>query len=326
MQRRNFLCTSSRTALGLGLLGTAGLVGCGQQTTSAAATDDAPADAAASTDADLWFKISLAEWSLNKPIFAGRLDHLEFARKAREDFGLGGVEYVNQFFADKATDQDYLRQMKTRADDHGVESVLIMIDNEGDLGSTDAAELATAIENHHKWVDAAAFLGCHSIRVNARGEGSREEVAAAAVDGLGRLSEYAAGRNIGVIVENHGGYSSDGSWLAGVMAQVGMDNCGTLPDFGNFCIKRDQRNCLDEYDRYQGTDELMDYAKAVSAKSYDFDDDGNEVAFDYTRLLKIVKDHGYRGWIGIEYEGGSLTPDEGIRKTADLLRRAGKMA
>lgn len=302
MQRRKFLRTAATATLG------------------AAVT---PAAFARALAEEKWFDISLAQWSLNKAFFGGELDNLEFARVARETYGLGGIEYVNQFFRDKAKDETYLSQMKQRAEDNGVRSVLIMIDGEGQLGATKKKKRTEAVENHHKWVDAAHYLGCHSIRVNAAGKGSREEVAKAAADGLARLGEYADEAGLNVIVENHGGYSSDGEWLAGVIAATGRDNCGTLPDFGNFCIQRKAGGCADEYDRYKGVEELMPYAKAVSAKTHDFGPNGQETHTDYSRMMGIVKDHGYRGWVGIEYEGGGLTPEEGIRKTIELLRENG---
>jgi sugar phosphate isomerase/epimerase len=165
--------------------------------------------------------------------------------------------------------------------------------------------------------------------VNAFGVGAAEEVQQAAIDALGRLGEFAAPYGINVIVENHGGYSSDGAWLVGVMRGVGMDNVGTLPDFGNFCIRREGPNfwegkCVEEYDRYQGVAEMMPYAKGVSAKSHDFDEHGHEVHTDYARMLKIIKDAGYTGYIGIEYEGSVLSEDEGIRATKSLLERVGR--
>lgn len=323
MQRRTFLSRSTKAGLGLGLLGTVGYLGCGSSP-EAMAEETTDADMAPSAETPLWFDISLAQWSLNKALFAGEMDNLDFAQKAREDFGIGGIEYVNQFFKDKATDMDYLKQMKQRAMDHDVQSVLIMIDREGNLGDSDPKKRMEAVMNHHKWVDAAKFLGCHSIRVNAAGEGSREEVAKAATEGLAKLSEYAQTAGLNVIVENHGGWSSDGSWLSGVIAATGMDNCGTLPDFGNFCIERSPDGCKTEYDRYQGVKELMPYAKAVSAKSHDFGPDGRETHSDYTKILKTVKAAGYTGWIGIEYEGSSLSADEGIRKTKALLEMAGR--
>ena len=317
--RRKFLRNSTAFAAGVGLIG----IGCGSET-------DNEATAEVVKKVEPFFNISLAQWSLNKQLFGGEIDNLDFARVTKEDYGINAVEYVNAFFKDKATDMDYLRQMNQRAKDNDVEQLLIMIDGEGGLGDTDDAARKTAVENHHKWVDAARFLGCHSIRVNAYGEGAREDVAKAAIDGLGQLSEYAKQRNMNVIVENHGGYSSDGSWLANVMSQVNMDNCGTLPDFGNFCIKRSEaekwedRVCLEEYDRYKGIEEMMPYAKAVSAKSHDFNEAGDEIHSDYMRIMQIVKDAGYRGWVGIEYEGSKLDAPAGIRATKALLERVGK--
>lgn len=271
-----------------------------------------------------FFEISLAQWSLHKALFAKKLDNLDFPAKARKDFDISVVEYVNQFFKDKAKDTGYLNELLKRCKDNGVRNHLIMIDGEGDLGSTDKAARDKAVENHYQWVDAAHHLGCATIRVNAAGNGTREEVAAAAVDGLSRLGEYGEKAGINVIVENHGGYSSDGGWLSGVMKQVNKKNVGTLPDFGNFCIKREPgnwENCIESYDRYQGTKELMPYAKGVSAKSYNFDEAGNCIETDYMKILKIVKDSGFKGYVGIEYEGSKLGEEEGIRATKALLQR-----
>ncbi|HYH56818.1 MAG TPA: TIM barrel protein, partial [Anseongella sp.] len=235
----------------------------------------------------------------------------------------------------KARDKAYLGELKKRCDDLGVSNVRIMIDEEGDLGNTNKAERAKAIENHYKWVEAAQFLGCADIRVNARGEGSAGDVAAAAADGLSRLTDFADDFNIAIIVENHGGYSSDGAWLAGVMNKVDNSACGTLPDFGNFCIDRTEpkddtieaymaTTCLEEYDMYKGVQEMMPFAKGVSAKSYAFDEQGNETKIDYVKMMQIVKDAGYTGYVGIEYEGvGNISEDEGIRKTLELLKRVG---
>lgn len=323
MQRRKFLLNSTRAGLGLGLLGTVGYLGCGSNAESEAVAMAGEETSIGATDIPLWFNISLAQWSLHKTLFAGKLDNLDFAKTAKVDFGISGVEYVNQFFKDKATNMDYLKEMKMRADDHGVTSVLIMCDGEGNLGDADAKARMQAVENHYKWVDAAKFLGCHSIRVNAAGSGTAEEVAAAATEGLAKLSEYGKTAGINVLVENHGGYSSNGKWLSGVIAATGMDNCGTLPDFGNFCIERSPDGCKEMYDRYEGITELMPYAKAVSAKSNNFDANGWEKDSDYKRILKTVKDAGYTGWIGVEYEGSDLPEAEGIRKTVELLKMAG---
>ncbi len=323
--RRNFLLQAGQLTAGIGLLGLYSCDTVKQTIDTGVAKTKEIVDEVTNKQ---FFKISLAQWSLNKAFFGGQLDNLDFAAKAKNDFGIDAIEYVNQFFADKANDLSYLNQMKQRAADNGVESLLIMIDREGYLGSLDKAERKEAVEKHYKWVDAAKHLGCHSIRVNAFGVGSAEDVASAAVDGLGSLSEYAAKSDINVIVENHGSYSSNGAWLAGVMKSVGMDNCGTLPDFGNFCVKRDGEGmwggeCVEEYDRYKGVMEMMPYAKGVSAKSHDFDADGNEIHTDFTKVLQIVKDAGYRGYIGIEYEGQKLSADEGIKATKALLMKAG---
>lgn len=277
----------------------------------------------AGVNKDLFFKISLAEWSLNKQLFSGQLTNLDFPAKAKNDFGIDAVEYVNQFFKDKAQDREYLQELKKRCSDLDVTSVLIMCDGEGGLGDTQEAKRLQAVDNHKKWVEAAQFLGCHSIRVNAYGEGSREAVAEAATDGLARLSQFAKDYKINVIVENHGGYSSDGKWLSQVIANTKMDNCGTLPDFGNFCVVMGENECKEWYDRYVGTEEMMPYAKGVSAKSMAFDAQGNCVETDYNKMLQIVKDAGYHGHIGIEYEGSGLSEDEGIRATKALLERVG---
>ncbi len=271
-----------------------------------------------------FFEISLAEWSLHKALFGKKMTNLDFPAKAKNEFGISTVEYVNQFFRDKAQDTAYLNDLLTRCKDLGVKNHLIMIDGEGDLGAADEAKRTKAVENHYKWVEAAKYLGCKTIRVNAAGSGTPDEQAKQAADGLRRLSEFAAKTGINVIVENHGGNSSNGQWLAGVIRSVGMKNCGTLPDLGNFCIKRsaDWRTCEEMYDRYQGTQELMPFAKGVSAKTYDFDEVGNCIETDYARMLKIIKAAGFKGTIGIEYEGNALSEEDGIRKTKALLERA----
>ena len=262
------------------------------------------------------FDISLAQWSLNRQFFGGKLNALDFAKVTKEEFDLDAIEYVNQFFKDKANDESYLGQLKSRAADHGVKSLLIMVDGEGSLGHGDTAERNKAVQNHHKWANAAQFLGCHSIRVNAAttGNGSFEEKQKLAADGLRSLSEYGAKLGLNVIVENHGGLSSNGAWLAGVMKIVDLPNCGTLPDFGNFHIGDGKW-----YDRYLGVAELMPFAKAVSAKSHEFDDKGDEVRTDYRRMMNIVLAAGYRGYVGIEYEGSKTDAYTGIKKTKQLL-------
>jgi sugar phosphate isomerase/epimerase len=257
------------------------------------------------------FKISLAEWSLHKALFSKKLSNLDFAQQATTEYGIDAVEYVNQFFKDKAEDQKYLAEMKMRAEDQNVKSVLIMIDGEGALGDPNPELRAKAVDRHKPWVMAAKYLGCHSIRVNAQSKGTPEEQAKLAADGLRQLAEFGATVDINVIVENHGGLSSNGEWLAGVIKTVNLPNCGTLPDFGNFS----------DYDRYKGVEELMPFAKGVSAKSYDFDAKGDDTKTDFTRMMKIVLAAGYHGYVGIEYEGSKLPEPEGIRATKQLLER-----
>lgn len=265
------------------------------------------------------FDISLAQWSLHRTLFDGSLDNLDFAPTAKSEFGIEAVEYVNQFFMDKATETAYLQQMQRRAEEAGVNNLLIMCDGEGALGAADADERKQAVENHHKWVEAADRLGCHSIRVNAQSSGSYEEQMQRAADGLRQLTEFAAQEDMNVLVENHGGLSSNGEWLAGVMERVAHPRCGTLPDFGNFTIRDGET-----YDRYKGVQELMPFAKGVSAKSHAFDEEGNETNTDYERMMRIVLEAGYRGHVGIEYEGDELSEYEGIRATKQLLERTRK--
>jgi L-ribulose-5-phosphate 3-epimerase len=283
------------------------------------ATQSAPA---ARTASQPLFRISLAQWSLHRTLGGKELDHLDFAATARNKYNIEAVEYVNSFFKDKARDATYLAEMKKRCADNGVRSLLIMCDGEGALGDADESQRAKAVENHHRWADAARELGCHSIRVNAQSSGTYDEQTKLAADGLRRLTEYCAKLDLNCIVENHGGLSSNGAWLAGVMKMVNLPRCGTLPDFGNFCLDWSRSKEPDAwYDRYKGVAELMPFAKAVSAKSNDFDAEGNETKSDYRRLMKIVLDSGYRGFVGIEYEGSKLSEHEGILATQRLLER-----
>lgn len=290
---------------------------------------------------ELFFDISLAQWSLNRSYFGpsreagwqefsrllqtnpsellqGDIDPLYFAQHARQRYDIGAIEYVNTFYFDKADNQEYLNELKNIADNEGVESVLIMCDAEGNLGDPDEAARQQAVENHYKWVNMASFLGCHAIRVNAASQGTYDEQMERAADGLRRLTEYAEGENISVTVENHGGLSSNAEWLVGTIEMVDHPDCGTLPDFGNFNISENE-----SYDPYQGTEELMPYAKGVSAKTHAFNDQGNEADKDYLRLMRIVKDAGYTGYVGIEYEGNNLSEDEGIQATKALLETVG---
>jgi len=318
IHRRTFLTKAGLAAAGLAAAGlaatglTATALGAGRKVLGGEPpATGAGTDKGKSGEAKGKMKISLAQWSLHRALQAGTLDHLDFPKTAKNDYGIDAVEYVNQFFK-KKSDGAYSKELRKRCDDLGVTSVLIMCDGEGALGDGDEKKRAEAVTNHRKWLEAAKVLGCHSIRVNAQSAGTREEQEKLAADGLAKLCDLAEPFDLSVIVENHGGLSSDGAWLAAVMKRAKHKRLGTLPDFGNFY----------EYDRYQGVTDMMPYAKGVSAKSYDFDPKtGDETKIDYARMLKIVTDAGYTGRIGIEYEGGKLSEPEGIKATKKLLER-----
>jgi L-ribulose-5-phosphate 3-epimerase len=286
MNRRRFLASTAAAAAALGFTG------------SATAAGKEPL-----------FKISLAEWSLNKALFSKKITNLDFPRIAKSEFGITAVEYVNQFWMDKAKDAAYVAELKKITSGEGITNVLIMCDDEGDLGAANQKKRRKAVENHFKWVEAARELGCHSIRVNAYSSGSREKQSDRAADGLRQLGEFAAQHQLNVIVENHGGLSSRGDWLVATIKKAGLKNVGTLPDFGNFT----------EYDRYKAVEEMMPFAKGVSAKSHDFDKQGNEIHTDYRRMMKIVLAANYHGFVGVEYEGSKLDEYTGIRLTKKLL-------
>lgn len=283
-----------------------------------------------------FFKLSLAQWSMHKMLFAEEMDPYDFAKHAK-DLGFSGLEYVNQFYAKELKEANYSKEAmdafvercNAEAKKYGMQNVLIMIDGEGGMAVSDPAERQQTVENHYKWVDMAAAMGCHAIRVNLYGEEDPVKWKANSVDALTKLSAYAKDKNINILVENHGGLSSNGALMADVMNAVNLENCGTLPDFGNFCIRRNDpkdwaSGCADMYDIYQGVKELMPYAKAVSAKSHDFDSNGNEKEIDYSKMLQLVKDSGYTGYIGVEYEGNELGEKDGIIATRDLLVNASK--
>lgn len=300
--RRDFLATVAATGAGISLASAS------MSELLAQGTSEEP------------FKISVAEYSLHRMIAAGELDPRDYGPYCKEKFGVEAVEYWMGPFADKVNDRAYLDEMQKKSEDAGVKQLLIMCDIAGgDLGIPDDKARQKAVELHYPWVETAKRMGCHSIRVNARSSGSREEQTRLAADGLRKLSEFAAPHGINVIVENHGGLSSDGAWLAGVMKEVNLPNCGTLPDFGNFFVDREKGI---EYDKYKGVEELMPFAKAVSAKSHVFDAEGNEAEIDYFRMMKIVTDAGYHGYVGIEWEGAKPESEiEGVMLTKRLLER-----
>jgi sugar phosphate isomerase/epimerase len=293
---------------------------------------------------DLFFKIAVSQFSFASQFWTKKLDPLAFPAKSKE-LGITGLDYCSMFFADKAKDTSYLNSLKQRSADAGTYNLRIMIDGEGVLGDLNETNRVKAVDNHYKWIDAAATLGCPMIRVNVEGEGAPEDVAKAAVDSLGRLIEYGSKTQTDVIVENHIGISCNGGWLAGVMKQLNSPHGGTLADFGNFCINRTKpetmdiagymkTKCLEEYDRYKGITELMPFAKGVHAKSHLFTADGNDQETDFNRMFRIIKDTGFTGWVSVEYEGGLFkmyTNDSkylddyaGTTATKNLVEKAGR--
>ncbi len=331
MKRRNFIRNSASAGIGFSLLGIYSCKDAKKDLKKEAAVEENVLEAATP-----FFKLSLAQWSIHNMINSDGVDPYTFAEKAK-NWGFEGLEYVSQLYNkeleasnySKEAMQSFVDKCNAEAEKHGLKNLLIMIDGQGDLATSDPAERKKAVENHYKWVDAAASMGCHAIRVNLAGSSDPVEWKANSIDGLSMLSAYAKTKNINILVENHGGLSSNAAMLSEVMTRVNMPNCGTLPDFGNFCIKRKDPNdyaagCAENYDIYKGVEELMVHAKAVSAKSHNFDANGNETEIDYVRMLQIVKDAGYTGYIGVEYEGRELSEEEGIIATRDLLLVASK--
>lgn len=257
------------------------------------------------------FKISLAEWSIHRLLEPGTVTNLDFPGIARKNYGIDAVEYVSTFFNGRSEDNSYLQALKDSCEKYKVKSLLIMVDGEGDLADSSFTTRSKAVENHYKWVRAADFLGCHSIRVNVRGRGTMGQTQAAAIDALGKLADYAAKYRINVIVENHGGNSSIGPWLAEIIRTAGRPNLGSLPDFNNF----------PDYDPYKGVAELLPFARGVSGQTREFDSKGNETKIDFEKMMKIVSESGYTGYIDVEYSGTSLSVDEGIKANLALIQR-----
>jgi len=272
-------------------------------------------------------KISLAQWSLHRSLEKGEIQAVDFAAIAKNTYGIGAVEYVNQFYVDMATSSKFWAQMKERADNQGVQSLLIMVDNEGDLGNPNDIARNTAVRNHYKWIHAAKILGCHSIRVNAFGKGSLTELESSLVNGLGQLAEYSAKEKINVLIENHGLHTSNATFMVDIIKKVNNPFLGTLPDFGNWCLTAEwgsttaSKNCTDVYPPAKAISEFLPYAKGVSAKTYDFDGDGNQTGIDYPELMQLVKDSDFNEHIGIEYEGENLSEHDGIKATKALIEK-----
>jgi len=278
------------------------------------------------------FKLSLAQWSFHRSIKYNNLSPYEFARLASE-LGFEGLEYVSTLYQDVMKNDNktsamnaFIEKNNFLAARYKMKNVLIMVDDEGDLSTSNKNERLEAIENHKLWIEAANKMGCGAIRLNLHGEEDEELWIKNSIASLEILSEFAKPLNVNIIVENHGGNSSNASLLMKVINQVNFDNCGTLPDFGNFCLSKNwgslkENKCDNAYDPYTGVSEMMPKAFGVSAKAYDFDANGNETILNYKKLLSIVKKAGYNGFIGVEYEGDRLSEEEGIIATRKLIQK-----
>ncbi len=270
-------------------------------------------------------KYSLAQWTFHKQLFSGEMNTIDFIDTAAH-LGFEGIEYVNQFFKNQAHDQDLIDAINASTARHGIRSLLIMVDGEGDLGNPNLSDRKQAIANHKKWVDMAYKLGCHSIRVNAYGTGDRDSVWQQCKTSIIDLADYASSKKINILIENHGGYSSDATWLKSLIIATQRDNVGSLPDLDNWCTRRDNGklwggNCIDRYDAYAGMMELLPHAHAISIKSKAFLPDGEEKTIDYPRIIPKIKASGYSGYLGVEYEGTDLSPVDGAVMTRALVEK-----
>lgn len=326
MKRRIFIRNATLTGLGVGLAGIHGCINSNQK-------------AKETVNTELFFKLSLGQWSIHRKIGEEGLDPYLFASKASE-WGFEGLEYVNHLFQQKMSGfssvsagiQNLVSELNKRSQDEGMKNLVMMVDlppGQGDMAIKDKSKRSAAVERHYPWVDATAGLGCHSMRVNMFGELEPTLWKETSIDALKQLAEYASSQKVNILIENHGYLTSNAALVMEVMEAVNKDNCGTLPDFGNFCLRRENNErraapCVEEYDKYKGVKELMPLAKAVSAKTYDFDEEGNETTIAYDRMLRIVKEAGYNGYIGVEYEGSRLSEEEGILASKNLLIKVGK--
>ncbi len=316
MKRRKFINRTIKGAVGLGLMPFLGFGKGGFENVQNVNMKE--------------LKLSLAQWSLHRQFNEGNLDPIDFANIAIQTYGIEAVEYVNQFYIKSANNEKFWINMNRRAVNADVANLLIMVDNEGDLGVANKNERKKSVENHYKWVNAAKLMNCHSIRVNAFGDADKQVYKNSIMESMSQLADYAIKENINVIIENHGLFSSDGQLISEIVKQVNKPNFGTFPDFGNWCLSAKwgstQHECGKEYNRYLGVSEFLPYAKAVSAKSYNFDKKGEDTKIDYFILMKMVKESRYDGYIGIEYEGEILSEHEGILATKALMERAWQKA
>ncbi len=292
MKRRQIL---KKLAMGAGCAATAPFYSCAKNGTSG----ESP-----------WLKLAVQQYSFNRQLKSGELAMIDYPGTVVEGTGIKALEYFNGHMEEKAGDTGFFEAVRERCDDLGAANTMMLCRGKDALDSSDPSVRSAAIEGYRPWLEATKILGGQYIRVDVRSDGDPDEQKKHAADGLTALCEVAGNEfDMGIVVENHGGHSGNGKWVADLMKTVGLENCGTLPDFQNF----------KEYDPYLGIEEMMPWAKIVCAKSKEFDEAGNEVNVDYRRMLKIVKDSGFTGYIGIEFEGHGVDPIAGINLTKNLI-------
>jgi len=294
-------------------------------------------------------KISLQVYSFAPLMMAGKFDLKDFPEMVRNTYQLDGAEYWSIAFTGRENNEAFLKELKQKSDDNGVNNTIILVDDINiltmesgpSLASLSSEERSRAIDFHKIWVDTAAKIDCHSIRINLKSnDGTAEEVQEVCSESISKLIEYSSQSNISVVLENHGGLTGNGKWLSGLIKNINNEFVGSLPDFGdfNFCQTRGDlnfanvdRECEMKYDKYLGVEELIPYAKGISAKSHDFDKNGSETKTDYKRMMEIIKNSDFSGYISIEYEGAMLSmllnrdsylsSHDGILATKSLLEK-----
>jgi L-ribulose-5-phosphate 3-epimerase len=237
-------------------------------------------------------EISLAAWSLVRSFRNGKWKLVDLPRICRENLGIGALEFVNQFFENPVL--QYLQTVKRAGKQYEVKFVRIMVDGEGEMAAVEKKDRLASARAHRKWVDIAYELGCADIRCNMRGGTpdwkNDKDLVKRAAEAFNDLLEYARPANIDILIENHGGASSDPDTLVAVMKAVNNPHFGTLPDYGNVNLGDD---------RYEVMRKILPYAKGVSVKAA-WTADGNNVFGDLEKLIKITQESGFHGFWGIE--------------------------
>ena len=293
--------------------------------------------------------IALQVYSFAPELLQGKFQILDFPRIIRNDYNISGAEYWSIAFLGKEKDNEFIKSLRNNSKEFGVDNLIILVDNIDiqtmksgpSLASSIKTERDSAIDFHKQWVEVAKEIGCHSIRVNLRSkEDDNKKILDNSSKSLHELIEFSKNYKINIVVENHGGITGDADWMVDLMENINSKYLGTLPDFGssNFCVNKGEldlegitNRCENQYDKYDGVKKLMPYAKGVSAKSHNFNEEGEELSTDFSRMIKIISESDYDGYITIEYEGAImsmygqgenyLNSNEGIIATKKLIEK-----